>query len=105
MESLTDLTRQIHMRGLSLSALSNTSVSTVGRSKVNCPNCNSLQEFAPKVRMIGPDMYERFGGCKVCNHTVVLEVLTGDAYRELQKGKRRANRRRNAARRRARRAG
>lgn len=103
MALLTSSKKLILTHGPSYSPHCKYSESTVSRSKTHCPNCNSLQLFAPKVRVVR-GLYERYATCGVCDHEVVISSTNADEYKEQQKGIRRANRRRNAAQRRARRS-
>lgn len=76
------------------------------RNNANCPNCNSLEPFAPKFRIVDRGkIWEQYAKCGVCDHEVILARYTEDEYKELQKRIKRAAHRRRASKKAGRRAG
>ena len=55
--------------------------------KVNCPNCNALQDFKYKHRNLGDGVHETYVKCTKCKREWVTDKIT-DA--ELAKKRRRA---------------
>lgn len=49
--------------------------------KVNCPNCNALQGFSPKKRLVDGTI-ETYITCSMCKEEIVVGTETRDQVRE-----------------------
>lgn len=60
--------------------------------KANCPNCNSIQRFSPKERLVG-DTIEIFIYCFACRTETLVEKFPASEQRKRQREATQRNRR------------
>lgn len=57
----------------------------MGYTEINCPRCNSLQEFKPKYVKLDSGDFEKYIRCGKCHYRRVLAILSYQDMRMLRK--------------------